>query len=220
MSKDVIHSVLWSESLQDILLVPPNDFYESPQRNQMIPIFPNQCWLSIHSVLCWYSVCVGLCPRTIRSLYSTDARSVEPNKVWLGWRWLSLCVSRLALGKNWVTGFLWSSMATQRQHKNGFIKNDSYLGLRDCDRTLWKTLVSSPDLRAFHVSILVWSGCDLGGHSMFLFLCFCISLFWPGMVLNQGQLSFVVSDWESYLGSLFPFVICGKLTCVSGTLPS
>jgi hypothetical protein len=24
------------------------------------------------------------------------------------------------------------------------------------------------------------------------------------MVLNQGQLSIVVSDWESYLGSLFP----------------
>ena len=29
-------------------------------------------------------------------------------------------------------------------------------------------------------------------------------MFWPGMVLNQGQLSIVVSDWESYLGSPFP----------------
>jgi hypothetical protein len=38
---------------------------------------------------------------------------------------------------------------------------------------------------------------------MFYFLCFGISLFWPGMVLNQGQLSIVVSDWESYLGSPF-----------------
>ena len=38
---------------------------------------------------------------------------------------------------------------------------------------------------------------------MFVCLSFCISIFRPGMVLNQGQLSFVVSDWESYLSSLF-----------------
>ena len=37
---------------------------------------------------------------------------------------------------------------------------------------------------------------------MFECLGFCISMFRPGMVLNQGQLSFVVSDWESYLASL------------------
>jgi hypothetical protein len=37
---------------------------------------------------------------------------------------------------------------------------------------------------------------------MFVCLGFCISMFRPGMVLNQEQLSFVVSDWESYLGSL------------------
>ena len=42
-------------------------------------------------------------------------------------------------------------------------------------------------------------------------------MFWPGMVLNQGQLSIVVSDWESYLGSLFPFVSWGKLYFVRGT---
>ena len=52
-------------------------------------------------------------------------------------------------------------------------------------------------------SILGRPGCDYGGHSSFF-----ISMFWPGMVLNQGQLSIVVSDWESYLGSLFPFVFC------------
>ena len=61
----------------------------------------------------------------------------------------------------------------------------------------------------------VWSGCDLGVHSMFFFLCFCISLFWPGMVLNQGQLSIVVSDWEPYLGSFFPQGFCGLLFSVS-----
>jgi hypothetical protein len=27
-------------------------------------------------------------------------------------------------------------------------------------------------------------------------------MFWPDMVLNQGQLSIGVSDWEPYLGSL------------------
>jgi hypothetical protein len=59
--------------------------------------------------------------------------------------------------------------------------------------------LSRPELREpFYVSILGWSGC---GHSMFCFLCFFISMFWPGMVVNQGQLSIVVSDWESYLGS-------------------
>ena len=29
-------------------------------------------------------------------------------------------------------------------------------------------------------------------------------MFWPGMVLNQGQLSIVVSDWEPYFDSPFP----------------
>ena len=43
---------------------------------------------------------------------------------------------------------------------------------------------------------------------MFYFLCFCISLFWPGMVLNQGQLTIVVSDWEPYLGSFSPPMFC------------
>ena len=34
---------------------------------------------------------------------------------------------------------------------------------------------------------------------------------WPGMVLNQRQLSIVVPDWEPYLGSLFSIVFCGWL---------
>ena len=38
---------------------------------------------------------------------------------------------------------------------------------------------------------------------MFYIFMFCVSMFWLGMVLNQGQLSIVVSDWESYLGSRF-----------------
>ena len=45
---------------------------------------------------------------------------------------------------------------------------------------------------------------------------FCISMFWPGMVLNQGQLSIVISDWESYLGSLFSFCILSVVEFVSG----
>jgi hypothetical protein len=54
---------------------------------------------------------------------------------------------------------------------------------------------------------LVWSGCDLGGHSMFMFLFICV---WPGTVLNQGELSIVVSIWESYLGSFFPSFCVGS----------
>ena len=70
--------------------------------------------------------------------------------------------------------------------------------------------MSRPDLRELCMS-LFWFGQGViwGGHSMFLFLCFCISLFWPGMALNQGQLTIVVSDWEPYLGSFFPPMFCG-----------
>jgi hypothetical protein len=39
------------------------------------------------------------------------------------------------------------------------------------------------------------------------------SMFWPGMVLNHGQLSIVVSDWESYLGSLFSTLVVGSCLC-------
>jgi hypothetical protein len=38
---------------------------------------------------------------------------------------------------------------------------------------------------------------------------FFISMFWPGVVLNQGQMSIIISDWELYLGSLFAtLVLC------------
>ena len=40
---------------------------------------------------------------------------------------------------------------------------------------------------------------------------FCV---WPGMVLNQRQLSIVVPDWEPYLGSLFSIVFRGWLFSV------
>uniref|UniRef100_A0A8C7HKU9 Ig-like domain-containing protein n=1 Tax=Oncorhynchus kisutch TaxID=8019 RepID=A0A8C7HKU9_ONCKI len=37
-----------------------------------------------------------------------------------------------------------------------------------------------------------------------LFLCFLFLCFWPRVVPIRRHLSIVVSDWESYLGSLFP----------------
>ena len=78
--------------------------------------------------------------------------------------------------------------------------------------------VSRLDLREpIHVSILVWSGCDLGGQSKFSFLCFFISMFWPGMVLNQGQLSIVVSDWKPYLGRPFSHLSLWVVDFVYGT---
>jgi hypothetical protein len=42
--------------------------------------------------------------------------------------------------------------------------------------------------------------------SVVTFLCV-----WPSMVLNQRQVSVIVSDWEPYLGSLFSIVFCGWL---------
>ena len=77
--------------------------------------------------------------------------------------------------------------------------------------------VSRPDLREpFLFSIWLGQGVTWVGKSMFVFLC------WPCMVPNQRQLSIVVSDWRSYLGSPFShlqlwdlvFVSC----CVSATI--
>ena len=83
-------------------------------------------------------------------------------------------------------------------------------------RVFWITVaelsggLSRPDLSSF-LCLYFWfgQGVSWGGHSMFLFyvLYFCV---WPGMVPNQRQLSIVVSDWESYLGSLFPPVFVGS----------
>ena len=62
-----------------------------------------------------------------------------------------------------------------------------------------------PDLReTFYFFIWLGQGVIWGGHSML-----SISLFWPSVVPNQRQLSIVVSDWESYLGSPFPTCVCG-----------
>ena len=58
--------------------------------------------------------------------------------------------------------------------------------------------LSRPDLgEPFYFSIWLDQGVIWVAILVFLFLC------WPGMVPNQRQLSVVVSDWRSYLGSLF-----------------
>ena len=45
--------------------------------------------------------------------------------------------------------------------------------------------------------VRVWVG--VGSLCVFFYVGFCVR---PSMVLNQRQVSLVVSDWESYLGSL------------------
>jgi hypothetical protein len=94
----------------------------------------------------------------------------------------------------------WSGVYVPHQsHHRGEMPTQTLpFRFRFCGRMGGGVVLSRPDLRAFYVSIMVWSGCDLGGHSMFLFLYFCISLCWLGMFLNQGQLSIVVSNWEPY----------------------
>ena len=54
-----------------------------------------------------------------------------------------------------------------------------------------------------------------GGHSMYF-----ISMFWPGMVSNQRQLSIIVSDWEPYLGSPFSLLELWDLVFVQLPLSS
>ena len=70
-------------------------------------------------------------------------------------------------------------------------------------------LLSRPDLRE-HFYSLFWLGQGVTrvGTVVFVFLC------WPGMVPNQRQLFSVVSDWGSYLGSLFPTVVVGSCLCL------
>ena len=53
--------------------------------------------------------------------------------------------------------------------------------------------LSRSDLSSFIMSLLVWSGRELGWivYVLFSMLYFCV---WPGMVLNQRQVSIVVSD--------------------------
>ena len=88
-----------------------------------------------------------------------------------------------------------------------------------CDLVASVSYLSRPDLReTFNFSIWLGQGVMWGGHSMFCFLCFFISMFWPGMVLIQGQLSIVVSDWESHLGSSFSFLSVWEVIFVSGTI--
>ena len=67
--------------------------------------------------------------------------------------------------------------------------------------------MSCSDLSSFVMSLFYygqgvsWVGCLCSVY----YVVFCV---WPGLVLNQRQVSLVVSDWESYLGYPFP-------TCVS-----
>ena len=47
------------------------------------------------------------------------------------------------------------------------------------------------------------------------FLCSVFLCVWPSVVPNQRQLSIIVSDWESYLGRLFPTYVVGSCFCTA-----
>ena len=120
----------------------------------------------------------------------------------------------------------WSSFALKNGQKSQWLDVPSFSDIpqetcscNPCKRCLYKVLtwgwyryahsssvlkktcflfLSRPDLREpFYFSIWLGWGVIWVGILVFLFL------FWPGMVPNQRQLSNVVSDWGSYLGSLF-----------------
>ena len=52
-----------------------------------------------------------------------------------------------------------------------------------------------------------------------LFLCFLFRCFWLSVVPNQRQLAIAISDWESYLGSLFPTCVLWVVVFCIGDLP-
>ena len=71
-----------------------------------------------------------------------------------------------------------------------------------------KMNVSRPDLRDPLNALFVGEGVTRVGN-LFIFLC------WPSMVPNQRQLSIVVSDWGSHLGSPFsPPSVVGSCLCL------
>ena len=69
-------------------------------------------------------------------------------------------------------------------------------------------VLSRPDLRELCMSLFWFGQGVIWGWVFYVifFYVFVFLCFWPGMVLNQGQLTIVVSDWEPYF---FPPVFCG-----------
>ena len=123
-----------------------------------------------------------------------------------------------------LEGICVGNVGTPKRHFNLFPMDCDFL--REClgnshTRTLCRFItpcMSRPDLREpFYFSIWLGQGVKWGGHSIFCFLGFLISMFWPGMVLNQGQLSIVVSDWDSYLGRPFSLLSVWVVNFVRGT---
>jgi hypothetical protein len=75
--------------------------------------------------------------------------------------------------------------------------------------------LSRPDLREpFYVCMCFGPGVICVGILCLVFLCV-----WPSVVLNQRQLSIVVSHRESYLGSLFPPMFVGSCPCIVSVEP-
>jgi hypothetical protein len=113
-----------------------------------------------------------------------------------------LCYSLNLNGFNWdFVSLVYTKYPIMSKWNDVFYKLIKNKKLK-CQESISMKPLSHPGRRELFMSLfLVWSGCDLGGHSMFMFLCFLFLCAWSGMVLNQGQLSIVVSDWESYLGS-------------------
>ena len=69
-------------------------------------------------------------------------------------------------------------------------------------------ILSRPDLREpFNVSIMVWSGCDLGGH--FYVLCFYVL---AGYGSQSGTAVYRCLRLGIILRQPFPFCYCGKLS--------
>jgi hypothetical protein len=100
---------------------------------------------------------------------------------------------------------------------SNFLSNHSTYNIKqesDTDSYSYKWFVTFWPEFLYYVFVLVWSGRELGWvvYVIFSLLYFCV---WPGMVLNQRQLSIIVSDWESYLGSLFsPFWLWVIIFCL------
>jgi hypothetical protein len=99
--------------------------------------------------------------------------------------------------------FIWTFAWTYRRA----VSLDCVLNARTKKRYLDINYVSRSGLSSFVLSfyfsmVRAWVGWVVYV-SLSMICYFCV---WPGMVLNQRQLSIVVPDWEPYLGSLFSIV--------------
>jgi hypothetical protein len=127
---------------------------------------------------------------------SFRATSPHPSWAFLLVVWYRLAVAILMVPRSiaFVVAEFW-----MWAHRDSWVKKHPWRGRDECHVLTFISVVLS-----LFSMVRAWVG--VGSLCLF-FYDLGISMFRPSMVLNQRQVSLVVSDWELYLGSL-GFTVC------------